>query len=124
VKRAVLIRPGGNTEPLMIHEPTELEQLQAAVGGYIQMVPTSINLTAFCNEDGKSKGLPYNDLAQAVFGGLLTPYDHLVGNVVVMGPVDEEGETLGLTPAQVDIFLTDKDDLLNKLIQVRNSATL
>lgn len=46
-----------------------LLQLQRAVGGYIEPVPGFTTLdghtrgTAFCNEDGISKGLPINSLA-------------------------------------------------------------
>ena len=83
---ALIIRTDGSTEE--INNPT-LEQLQEAVGGYIEYVPIRTDKTGpfehwanymYCNEEGKLKGLEYNMRATV----LIDFDDAIVGNVVVM----------------------------------------
>ena len=52
-----------------------LKELQEFVGGFIELVPGTT--TAYCNEEGRLKGLPFNSQASDLFGMVL------VGNVVV-----------------------------------------
>ena len=63
-----------------------LEELQSAVGGYIELVPQSYPM-AFCNEDGASKKLPLNFGASARFGG------RLLGDVVQLNQVAHDQES-------------------------------
>lgn len=58
-----------------------LEQLQEAVGGYIEGVPGT-NHRAWCNEDGRLQGLKVNTAASLMFNQVL------VGDVLVL----EEGD--------------------------------
>lgn len=58
-----------------------LQQLQEAVGGYIEAVPRTKN-RAYCNEEGLLRGLPFNTRASLRFGL------SLVGDVVEL----EKGE--------------------------------
>lgn len=79
---ALIIRTDGSTEE--INNPT-LEQLQEAVGGYIEYVPIREGLIygsnyMYCNEEGKLKGLEYNERATK----LIDFDDVIVGNVIVM----------------------------------------
>lgn len=78
-----------------IHDPN-LENLQEAVGGLIQAVDLSSNLTMWCNEEGKLNGLPVNPVATAMWTRYFGETDVIVGNVVFTGGSDEEGETTGL----------------------------
>ena len=57
-----------------------LEELQKAVGGYIQIVPNS-SPASYCNEEGLVYGLPYNAQASKRFG------------VNLVGPVIERYKT-------------------------------
>ena len=41
--------------------PNTLEALQAAVGGYIETVKLTTELTMVCNEEGIIQGLPFNE---------------------------------------------------------------
>lgn len=41
--------------------PNTLEALQAAVGGYIETVKLTTELTIVCNEEGLILGLPFNE---------------------------------------------------------------
>lgn len=125
MKRAILITPDNETFPFPLPDDDpaeELASLQGIVGGPIQMVPHEVpNMTVFCNEEGKLQPLAVvNRLATALFGGSLAWNDPIVGNVVVMGPINTEGDTLGLTVEQVDIFLSGKPNLLDQLVTRRD----
>ncbi len=102
--RLTTIRPCGQCTRVRQDSPPTLEQLQAAVGGYIQLVPLldrdpveRRGLKAFCNEDGKisSPPLPLNQAATEIWARALAPVvladDYLVGPVVfVQADTDEE----------------------------------
>ena len=80
----------------------ELEQLQAAVGGWIEPIPTSENVTIYVNEEGKIYGLPVNRLAMDVWirwdeWRCMIAGDWIAGNAVVVGGVDDDGETMDLS---------------------------
>ena len=71
-----------------------LKDLQDAVGGWIEAVPhRHPDFSAFCNEEGKINGLPLNSVATNFTG---IHGDVLVGDVVITGPPDEEGENTSL----------------------------
>ena len=76
--------------------------LSRAVGGMIEAVTLPNGLTLWVNEEGKMDGLPVNEYATNLmtreFGAT---YDIIVGNAIVTGGADDEGETLGLTDEQV-----------------------
>ena len=50
--------PGCPPEPRDI--PNTLEELQEAVGGYIETVTFATDACVICNEEGRLMGLPYN----------------------------------------------------------------
>ncbi len=71
-----------------------LDGLQAIVGGSIEALPIPADkATVFCNEDGKGMHLP--GTAMWVEGDRVL--DIVAGSCVVLGPVNDEGETLALT---------------------------
>lgn len=89
---AVLVVPADQNEPMsVIAIEADLETLQGMVGGYIEAFsgPTWVG---YCNEEGKINGLLPNvratQLARAARWGTL---DVLMGDVVFVGPPDEEG---------------------------------
>lgn len=50
--------PGCAPEPRDI--PNTLEELQAAVGGYIETVTFATDAVVICNEESRLQGLPHN----------------------------------------------------------------
>tara|TARA_R100000234_G_scaffold118715_1_gene99767 strand:- start:2253 stop:2522 length:270 start_codon:yes stop_codon:yes gene_type:complete len=88
---ALIIRTDGSTEE--INNPT-LEQLQEAVGGYIEYVPirkiknSKMANYMYCNGEGKLIGLEYNALATR----FIDFDDVIVGNVVIMFEGEDEEE--------------------------------
>lgn len=74
---ARLIKVDGTEELLA---DVRLETLQQAVGGWIEHVILADGRDAFCDEEGKLKGLPVNLVATALWAD---PFDVLCGPVVV-----------------------------------------
>mgnify|MGYP001602604492 CR=1 len=60
-----------------------LDELQAIVGGYIEIVRLSNGRLMVLNEEGKLEGLPFNAEATALTRGILADDDRIVGNVLV-----------------------------------------
>lgn len=83
-----------------------LSFFQHLVGGYIEVVPALLlnrahvrwqDVSICLNEEGKLTGLPYNSRASAWYAPL---HDSIMGNVVLIGPPDDEGNTTGFTKEQ------------------------
>jgi hypothetical protein len=102
----ISIKPDGTRRVTLVGVPN-LEVLKAAIGGgYLEQVPgfTAFEVrgemrtcVAFCDEDGKRKGLPFNRPATVLWAealehrsypGLLDAngrlVDHLVGDIAVV----------------------------------------
>ncbi len=98
--KALLIHPDGRVERNDL--PTD-QHLTAAVGGFYQAFPLTDGADAWCNEDGKATGLPYNLQATRLCHHFqaVVPDDWIVGTLVVTGGADEEGDTLDVPEAVV-----------------------
>ena len=100
------LNPDGSSTYAQFDAPVSLETLQSAVGGYIETVPGfdriqppdklggTVPCVAFCNEEGKLEGAPYNAQAtQAWADCLKVPLhamsDVLVGSIIVLYGDDE-----------------------------------
>ena len=60
-----------------------LKELQACVGGYIEMIPLGEELTMVLNEEGKLNDLPLNAKATKLFRLYHGDTDFIVGDVLV-----------------------------------------
>ena len=79
---------------------TELEDLQKAVGGYIEVTyPFSEEVGLVMNEEGKLNGLSLNRALRSEDGDV---YDVIAGDFLVVGLTDENFGSL--TPEQMDKF--------------------
>lgn len=83
-----------------------LTALQEAVGGWVQAIGLKDNLTMWLNEEGKLMQLPHNLKGQAVWDAFFQEgSDYIVGNIVLTGGADEDGETLGLEDYAVSALM-------------------
>lgn len=84
-KVAMIIRSNFTSEQVTPANGTNfsLEELQAIVGGYIELVQLPQDMEMYCNEEGKLKGLPYNSVATALTRKVLAASDEIVGDVIV-----------------------------------------
>ena len=99
----VIVIPADGTKPIRSREtdtPPTLPELQALVGGFIELVPhwsdyMGMPADVWCNEDGKPDQLPVNVRATALWYEKLGQRvdDILVGEIVlVVGLPDREEE--------------------------------
>lgn len=90
--KAVLIEANGNVRRADLPDYQSLNQ---AVGGYIELINFGdTGHFAYLNEDGIALGLPYNEKATKLcykHNVGLIPGDFIKGTMVVVGPVDDEG---------------------------------
>ena len=94
---AVIVRTDG-TMSTIDHSPT-LTELQAAVGGYIAPIYGPEEITGYVNDEGLLIGLPLNLIASALTGGAL------VGDAVITGPLNDEGDTTPLAEHRLGTVL-------------------
>lgn len=100
-KTYVKIPAGGRPETLTVtSEARELRVLQEAVGGHICSADAPEGHTLYVHDEGLLIGLPLNFLATQLSG------QYLVGDAVLVGPVDSEGETAGVDPRFIDLLVT------------------
>ena len=90
-------------------EQGDLKAMQDCVGGYVQMVDgTNPDLTFVINEEGKVHNLPLNrrgTLMLWVHNNAFQGYDYFNGDVLVIGPADEEtGESTSAPAELIELF--------------------
>jgi hypothetical protein len=113
--KALAIDPSGTITVIELDAARSLEQLQGAVGGYIQMLDLADELVMVINEEGKIYRLPTNDIATRLtqhYAVGLAPWDEINGPAVIAGQnrsgvlvdvghaVTETLERLGFTVSQ------------------------
>ena len=96
MKLAVKVRINGETEVMDISGDC-LKALQSAVGGYVEAVDIGKGLTLWCDEEGKLKSYPTNEVAS-----MLCKFDRIVGDVVITAGFDDEGDIEPLSDKKVD----------------------
>lgn len=86
--KALFVKTDGTI--LLINTPTELADIQALVGGPIEVIRVAageVPVHGYCHDEGKILGLPENFAASYLYG---TPNDLLAGNVVFFGSGDPQ----------------------------------
>jgi hypothetical protein len=110
-KQAITISTSNKVEVVEMPTDTstaEYNFLSASVGGWIEMVSLVDDLDGivlWVNEEGKINNLDYNPLATVIWETCFGFTDVIVGNAVLTGGTDDEGETLPLTDEQVKTIL-------------------
>lgn len=107
----VLIIPADRAENVRIEDVTiDLDYLQEKVGGSIEAVGHD-GVNFYLNEEGKITGLMpnYRATRYAKRHGMIAMLDTIVGNVVAVGPVDDEGYDTGLSGEQVAQILREAE---------------
>lgn len=104
MKKFAVIKVDGVVELHDVSAEAEGDFLREAVGGWFQCVPLRAELEDYylwCHDEGKIIGLPMNVTATGLWAISYGPSDIIHGNIVITGGIDEEGDTVGLTDAQV-----------------------
>lgn len=104
--KAVKITTDGGKEVVELEYGEVLRPLQEAVGGYIELISLRHFVAdMWVNEDGKMHHLAPNPVATQLWARENPNAEKLLGDVIVTGPSDEHGETLGLMDDQVAFLL-------------------
>lgn len=111
--KAVIIKTDGTKSVAEFEVGKSYDLISNAVGGYIQCV--TLRDKDFCdmwiNEEGKLTGLELNPIATALWADMYDMTDMIVGDVIITGGTDDEGETLGLKDELVEYFLNYKNQV-------------
>lgn len=86
--RILVVEP--NKEPYQLRIEHKLKNLQALVGGYIDIIQIEHNVDLICNDEGKLERLPLNRLIS---------YDIISGTFLITG--QHNGETISLSRKQI-----------------------
>jgi hypothetical protein len=103
-QKAVVISTDGHKGVVEFEFGKSYELLSNAVGGMIECVGLK-DADLWCNENGIAEGLELNMIASAIYSDAFNASNPILGNVIITGSVDAEGETLGLTDEQVAYWL-------------------
>lgn len=91
-------------------DSVEYETLYEAVNGLVELVSINEDIDMWLNEEGKLNGLEPNVLATLLFNKVFPTFDVIMGNIIITGGADEEGNTVGLSDASIiDIFAMLQD---------------
>jgi hypothetical protein len=103
-QKAVIISTEGHKSVVEFEFQKSYQLLSDAVGGMIECVSLK-DADLWCNENGIAEGLDLNMIASAIYSDAFNASNPILGNVIITGSVDAEGETLGLTDEQVAHWL-------------------
>ena len=109
IKQGVLVRTNGKIEPIEIRNE---EDMQAAIGGTIDRISlngeyNSHGISVFIHDSGRLLEHPINMticlwlLRKDAYDGLSMP---IHGDVLVMGPMDEEDEPTSISNDMIDMI--------------------
>ena len=91
-------------------DSVEYETLYEAVNGLVELVSINEDVDMWLNEDGKVNGLEPNVLATLLFNKVFPDFDVIMGDVIITGGADDEGNTVGLSDSSIiDIFAMLQD---------------
>jgi hypothetical protein len=94
-----------NTVEIKEVESIEYETLYEAVNGLVELVSINEDIDMWLNEEGKLIGLEPNVLATLLFNKAFSQKDVIMGNIIITGGADDEGNTVGLSDSSIiDIF--------------------
>ena len=94
--KVLQIRTNGDIEEIEIDN--NLDSMQAAVGGMIEFIPMTKEVHAYIDEEGKLKGKELNawaTLACCHFNVGLAPGDKIVGDMILLGSLNADGQSDG-----------------------------
>ena len=117
MKKAIYIPTLGSMEIIDL-EFDSLLKLQRSVGGWVQAIDLSETMSLWCNEEGKMLQLSHNPFGQALWEKSYGRTDYIVGDIVITGGVDDEGDTISLTDEQI-AFVTEVVAEVNEFISPR-----
>ena len=103
--KAVVITTEGEKSVVTFTIGDSYKILSDTVEGMIECVRLSENEDLWCNDNGIAEGKPLNLIASAIYSETFNAGNPILGNVIITGGADEEGETLGLSDELVEKWM-------------------
>ena len=110
---AVIIKTNGSKMTGVFNADNSYTVISDAVGGLIELVSlTKHDADMWINENGKYECEFQNPIATALWAEMYGTTDVIMGDVIITGGSDAEGETLGLTNEQIKFFMEYDNNLV------------
>lgn len=96
--KALIIKTDGTQEIKEFTVGDSYELIREGVGGWIECVALpELDADMWVNEEGKLVGLPFNAFGTALWASHYGLTDIILGDIVITGGANGEGDTIGLT---------------------------
>lgn len=110
--KAVVITTEGVKSVVTFTIGNSYKILSDTVEGMIECVSLSENEDMWCNDNGISEGRPLNLIASAIYLETFNAGNPVLGDVIITGGADSEGETLGLSDGLVEKWLAYSEQVI------------
>lgn len=119
--KVLVVTPDGHARVKRLNARTETWSTE--VGGVLEHLSLTPDVSCFINDDGKALGLPYNPVADLMIrtllrsdGRQLTQGDHIVGPAVFLGATDRYGREGDVPEKVLDWVRTSPATVNDKVI--------
>lgn len=104
--KAVKVSTEGVMEVVEFDNSTCYSMLKDSVDGWVEWIPLpATGVEMWVNEEGKLSNLNQNPYGTALWADSYGPTDVTVGDIVITGGTDDEGNTLGLSDEKIEYLL-------------------
>lgn len=115
--KAIIVPALGGPKVVDFEMGESYDLIQSTVDGIFDCVRiNSLGVDVWIHDEGKIIGLPVNALATMLWFHEYGLTDVLAGDVLITGGVNDEGETLGLTDAEVDTIINTMYSMNNAMV--------
>lgn len=115
MERVIYITTDNKVE-LQEIESIEYETLSNAVNGMVELVSLDSEVDMWLNEEGKLIGLEPNIIASIIWNKVFPNFDVVMGNVIITGGADDEGNTVGLSDESInDVMALVQDGIMQAI---------
>lgn len=102
--KAIIAKTSGEVVEVEYERADEYKLLSDTVGGYIESVGITPNLTMWVNENGMAEELPLNYLGSLAYFVAFNSATPILGDIIFTGGFDDEGETIELDEQGAEWF--------------------
>jgi len=118
MERVIHISTDNKIEVMEV-EQIEYDTLYEAVNGLVELVSINEDIDMWLNEEGKINGLEPNIIASLIYNKVFPNFDVIMGDVVITGGADEEGNTVGLSDESIHDVMALIQDGINQAINYK-----
>lgn len=102
--KAITVTTSGEISITDIPDNSRYEKIKDFIGGWLDAVNIGNLGYMYINEDGKSLNLPINHMATAIYNAFTGISDVIVGNAILFGMPDDEGNETSVSEELISLF--------------------